>query len=98
MIESVFSPETVGPKVEKNPSYKRNLENVHTLLEANMRYKHLAALYNPISSLDEAERLRLTAKRVGLDMPKSFADALGEETKQDMQSSNKDPSNIKDSN
>ncbi|KAN0060093.1 hypothetical protein ACQY0O_008066 [Thecaphora frezii] len=45
------------------------LQNLHTYLFHKARHASLLELYNPTASLTEQERVRLTARRVGLDVP-----------------------------
>lgn len=40
-------------------------------------YATLVERYNPGMNMDEEERVRLTARRVGMDLPEEFAYAAG---------------------
>lgn len=41
-------------------------------LQAQRKYTTLVERYNPGMNLDEEERVRLTARRVGMEMPVEF--------------------------
>ncbi|KZS98069.1 hypothetical protein SISNIDRAFT_547077 [Sistotremastrum niveocremeum HHB9708] len=47
----------------------RGLENIRTFLRANRLHKGLLERYNPLHDLTTEERIKATARRVGLDMP-----------------------------
>lgn len=46
------------------------LENAATFLRSDRIYKELLERYSPLKNLTEEERIRATARRVGLDVPK----------------------------
>lgn len=50
-------------------------------LQAQRTHTMLLERYNPnlAGDMDEAERIRLTARRVGINLPKEFKDGEGEE-------------------
>ncbi|KAK1967929.1 FMC1 protein family [Colletotrichum sublineola] len=51
-------------------------EQLATYLRAQRTYVSLLERYNPGMDMDEEERVRLTARRVGMDLPKEFKDRL----------------------
>ncbi|GJC81322.1 ATP synthase assembly factor FMC1, mitochondrial [Colletotrichum liriopes] len=58
--------DTVAAEAEQLAAYLRAQRTYVTLLER----------YNPGMDMDEEERVRLTARRVGMDLPKEFKDRL----------------------
>lgn len=48
-------------------------------LRAQRTYVTLVERYNPGMGMDEEERVRLTARRVGMDLPVEYGGAAGEE-------------------
>ncbi|KAG5918930.1 hypothetical protein E4U42_006704, partial [Claviceps africana] len=48
-------------------------EQLVAYLRAQRLYVSLLERYNPGMDMDEEERVRLTARRVGMDMPKLYA-------------------------
>ncbi|KAK2004962.1 hypothetical protein LX36DRAFT_665251 [Colletotrichum falcatum] len=51
-------------------------EQLAAYLRAQRTYVALLERYNPGMDMDEEERVRLTARRVGMDLPKEFQDRL----------------------
>ncbi|KAK1672949.1 hypothetical protein BDP55DRAFT_671480 [Colletotrichum godetiae] len=51
-------------------------EQFAAYLRAQRTYVTLVERYNPGMNMDEEERVRLTARRVGMDLPKEFSDRL----------------------
>ncbi|KAK1989098.1 FMC1 protein family [Colletotrichum cereale] len=51
-------------------------EQLAVYLRAQRTYVTLLERYNPGMDMDEEERVRLTARRVGMDLPKEFKDRL----------------------
>ncbi|KAF4781420.1 FMC1 protein family [Colletotrichum scovillei] len=51
-------------------------EQFAAYLRAQRTYVTLLERYNPGMNMDEEERVRLTARRVGMDLPKEFRDRL----------------------
>ncbi|KZL84963.1 fmc1 protein family [Colletotrichum incanum] len=51
-------------------------EQLAAYLRAQRTYVTLLERYNPGMDMDEEERVRLTARRVGMDLPKEFKDRL----------------------
>ncbi|TDZ30335.1 ATP synthase assembly factor FMC1 [Colletotrichum spinosum] len=47
-------------------------EQLAAYLRAQRTYVTLVERYNPGMNMDEEERVRLTARRVGMDLPKEF--------------------------
>ncbi|SYW75852.1 related to FMC1 - mitochondrial matrix protein, required for assembly of F1F0 ATP synthase [Ustilago bromivora] len=48
---------------------QQNLENLHVFLKNKALHAELLQRYNPTTGMTEEERIRLTARRVGLDVP-----------------------------
>ncbi|PPQ71777.1 hypothetical protein CVT26_007611 [Gymnopilus dilepis] len=59
--------ETVGK--ESNASAQRDLENAVLFIRSQREHKQLLERYNPLFDLTAEERIKATARRVGLDMP-----------------------------
>ncbi|GJD00862.1 FMC1 protein family [Colletotrichum higginsianum] len=51
-------------------------EQLAAYLRAQRTYVTLLERYNPGMDMDEEERVRLSARRVGMDLPKEFKDRL----------------------
>jgi hypothetical protein len=47
-------------------------------VRAQRMYATLLERYNPGISMDEEERVRLTARRVGMDLPDEFLGKIGQ--------------------
>lgn len=60
---------TPSASEEIQQSRLQEAEQMATYATAQMKYAVLLERYNPGMSLDEQERIRLTARRVGLDLP-----------------------------
>ncbi|EPT02858.1 hypothetical protein FOMPIDRAFT_55139 [Fomitopsis schrenkii] len=53
-----------------NPQYfDHDLENAVTFMRSQRMYKILLERYNPLHDMSTEERVKATARRVGLDMP-----------------------------
>lgn len=68
-IRETFTTTAPGPRVAtaaQAVAYLRSQRQYATLLER----------YNPGMGMDEEERVRLTARRVGMDLPKEFKNRL----------------------
>ncbi|KAH8106252.1 hypothetical protein BXZ70DRAFT_918855 [Cristinia sonorae] len=50
-------------------TFERDMGNLVTFLRAQRLHKVLLERYNPLHDLTAEERIRATARRVGLDMP-----------------------------
>ncbi|ETS60707.1 hypothetical protein PaG_04610 [Moesziomyces aphidis] len=59
----------VAPAKSAPELRQQNLENLHVFLQNKALHAELLQRYNPTSGLTEEERVRLTARRVGLDVP-----------------------------
>ncbi|ETI27807.1 hypothetical protein G647_00256 [Cladophialophora carrionii CBS 160.54] len=55
----------------------QELEQFVTYLRAQRMYGTLLQRYNPGMGMDEEERVRLTARRVGMDLPIEYGDGDG---------------------
>jgi ATP synthase assembly factor FMC1 len=62
---------TTMPTTKADPALARELASY---LAAQRRYVGLVERYNPGMGMDEEERVRLTARRVGMDLPVEFID------------------------
>ncbi|CAM1506443.1 Fc.00g060840.m01.CDS01 [Cosmosporella sp. VM-42] len=58
----------------ETPSVARadTAEQAVTYLQSQRQYATLLERYNPGMGMDEEERVRLTAKRVGMDLPEEY--------------------------
>ncbi|OCT53290.1 putative ras guanyl-nucleotide exchange factor protein [Cladophialophora carrionii] len=56
----------------------QELEQFVTYLRAQRMYGTLLQRYNPGMGMDEEERVRLTARRVGMDLPVEYGDGGGD--------------------
>ncbi|OHF00285.1 FMC1 protein family [Colletotrichum orchidophilum] len=64
---------TAKPRAEADAA---EAEQFAVYLRAQRTYVTLLERYNPGMNMDEEERVRLTARRVGMDLPKEFNDRL----------------------
>ncbi|KAF2765882.1 hypothetical protein EJ03DRAFT_330635 [Teratosphaeria nubilosa] len=84
-IRADFTPPTAHPSTPsltyeaKKPPEKRLAEAQQFLqyLRAQREYITLLERYNPGMHMNEEERVRLTARRVGMDLPPEMADGEG---------------------
>ncbi|KAK2603508.1 hypothetical protein QQS21_004277 [Conoideocrella luteorostrata] len=60
------------------PSPAAQAEQLIAYLRSQRLYVTLIERYNPGMGMDEEERVRLTARRVGMDMPDLYRDRSGE--------------------
>ncbi|KAK0385238.1 hypothetical protein NLU13_7714 [Sarocladium strictum] len=51
-------------------------EQLVAYLRSQRTYAQLLDRYNPGMNMDDEERVRLTARKVGMDLPKEFVDRL----------------------
>jgi len=56
---------------KNSQEYAQDVENFTTFLSSNTQYKTLMERYNPLFDLTAEERIEATARRVGLNMPKT---------------------------
>ncbi|KAB5542946.1 ras guanyl-nucleotide exchange factor [Coniochaeta sp. 2T2.1] len=62
------------PRTQANPSAAvQHAEQFLSYLRAQRTYVQLIERYNPSIDMDEEERVRLTARRVGMDLPPEFS-------------------------
>ena len=64
-IRSSFADSSAPPQVEEAEQYLQ-------YIRAQRMYATLLERYNPGMSMDEEERVRLSARRVGMDLPDEF--------------------------
>jgi len=72
-IRTSFS--SADQQSSKSKSAKQRVqetEQVIAYLRAQRTYVTLVERYNPGANMNEEERVRLTARRVGMDLPKEF--------------------------
>ena len=53
-------------------------EQLIAYLRSQRTYAQLLDRYNPGMNMDDEERVRLTARKVGMDLPKEFMDRLNQ--------------------
>ncbi|SPO25231.1 related to FMC1 - mitochondrial matrix protein, required for assembly of F1F0 ATP synthase [Ustilago trichophora] len=59
----------IAPAKTPEELRQQNLENLHVFLQNKALHAELLQRYNPTTGMTEEERVRLTARRVGLDVP-----------------------------
>ncbi|SPO32098.1 related to FMC1 - mitochondrial matrix protein, required for assembly of F1F0 ATP synthase [Ustilago trichophora] len=59
----------IAPAKTPEQLRQQNLENLHVFLQNKALHAELLQRYNPTTGMTEEERVRLTARRVGLDVP-----------------------------
>ena len=64
-IRSTFASQEYPPQVEEAEQYIQ-------YVKAQRMYATLLERYNPGMNMDEEERVRLTARRVGMDLPEEW--------------------------
>ncbi|EXJ63899.1 hypothetical protein A1O7_00234 [Cladophialophora yegresii CBS 114405] len=69
---SSLSSATRSESESHNLARLQELEQFVTYLRAQRMYGTLLQRYNPGMGMDEEERVRLTARRVGMDLPVEF--------------------------
>ncbi|EAA26842.1 hypothetical protein GE21DRAFT_9294 [Neurospora crassa] len=78
-VSSAASPASAGASTPVHQPSVAEAEQLLAYLQAQREYVTLLERYNPGMGMDEETRVRLTAKRVGMDLPKEFQE--GEEDK-----------------
>lgn len=63
------------------PRHARGLAELQTFLSAESEYKRLMQEYWPYAATGQQEKVKLTARRVGLDLPKMTDENSSEDTK-----------------
>ncbi|KEF57780.1 uncharacterized protein A1O9_05700 [Exophiala aquamarina CBS 119918] len=71
-IRSHFSPPAENTSSEYGLARRQETEQFIQYLRAQRLYGTLLERYNPGEGMDEEERVRLTARRVGMEMPVEF--------------------------
>ncbi|TFK75971.1 hypothetical protein BDN72DRAFT_891831 [Pluteus cervinus] len=66
-IRAIFSKH----QTTNDPSILRDIESATLFLKSQREHKALLERYNPLFDLTSQERIAATARRVGLNMPKS---------------------------
>ncbi|GJE84596.1 LYR motif-containing protein [Phanerochaete sordida] len=57
-----------------NESFAHDMQNALTFMHSQRMHKVLLDRYNPLHDLSPEERIKATARRVGLDMPVNSSD------------------------
>ncbi|KAJ3485039.1 hypothetical protein NLI96_g5238 [Meripilus lineatus] len=65
-FRSIFS---ARRKPEEQSQFDRDMENVVTFMRSQRMHRTLLERYNPLHDMSVEERVKATARRVGLDMP-----------------------------
>lgn len=72
----VSQPQQAHAQPQSDAVLRQRLEHVATLLSQTRVHGELLARYNPVYGKSEQERIKATANRVGLDVPKEYEDAV----------------------
>jgi len=72
-LHNQFRQQTQPPPSQRTVS---QAEQYAAYLKHQRQYVALVERYNPGMGMDEEERVRLTARRVGMDLPKEFSDRI----------------------
>ncbi|KAF4818092.1 hypothetical protein CGCTS75_v012160 [Colletotrichum tropicale] len=72
-LRASFADSTTSHRAEADAA---EAEQFAAYLRAQRVYVTLLERYNPGMNMDEEERVRLTARRVGMDLPKEFKNRL----------------------
>ncbi|KAA1466177.1 hypothetical protein DENSPDRAFT_790585 [Dentipellis sp. KUC8613] len=67
-FRSIFA-ERLAQSPQPDSSFYKDMENAATFLHSQRMYKELLDRYNPLVDLTGDERIEMTARRVGLNMP-----------------------------
>ncbi|KAK1779687.1 hypothetical protein QBC45DRAFT_130456 [Copromyces sp. CBS 386.78] len=78
-VQSAAAPASTAAATPVHKPSIAEAEQLLAYLQAQREYVTLLERYNPGMGMDEETKVRLTAKRVGMDLPKEFKD--GEEDK-----------------
>ncbi|KAK4458135.1 putative ras [Cladorrhinum samala] len=70
-LHQLLRKEFTSSKLESNAP---KLNQYLAYLKSQRQYVELIERYNPGMGMDEEERVRLTARRVGMNLPKEFQD------------------------
>ncbi|KZT12944.1 uncharacterized protein LAESUDRAFT_639352 [Laetiporus sulphureus 93-53] len=65
-FRAVFEQQNKGGQTQH---FHHDMQNAVTFLQSQRMYKTLLDRYNPLHDLTTEERVKATARRVGLDMP-----------------------------
>lgn len=60
---------------KKAAALRSRMQNIFALIHHTRVHGQLLARYNPVYGKSEQERIKATANRVGLDVPKEYIDA-----------------------
>ncbi|KAJ9653489.1 hypothetical protein H2198_007331 [Neophaeococcomyces mojaviensis] len=71
-IRNHFANTPYNPSPEYALARRQEVEQAIQYLKAQRTYGALLERYNPNADLSEEERVRLTARRVGMDMPEEW--------------------------
>ena len=71
-IRNHFATPSPNPTLEYNLARRQEAEQFVQYLKAQRMYGTLLERYNPGMSMDEEERVRLSARRVGMNMPEEW--------------------------
>lgn len=73
-VSSDYTP-FIAPQKTSAELRQQNLENLHVFLQNKALHAELLQRYNPTVGMSEEERIKLTARRVGLDVPLTHTDS-----------------------
>lgn len=72
-LRATFSgPSSSSPSSSSSAASPQQAEQLVRYLRAQRQYATLLERYNPGMGMDEEERVRLTARRVGMDLPVEY--------------------------
>lgn len=75
-LRSQFESSPSSPLETTNPSLDA-IEQITQYLQAQRTYTTLVERYNPGMNMTEEERVRLSARRIGMELPKGLEEVLG---------------------
>lgn len=70
--ETSSSPTSPSPAAHQQQYEQHHAEQLVAYLRAQRTYTTLLERYNPTMGIDEAERVRLSARRVGVNLPREY--------------------------